>query len=581
MSRAQQGSEQWFEPQSGTMIINETSVSNEDVFHALRTQHPEVASLVRWGTEMHPQGRHGGIFERDRYVTPSTIYQQFKVAQDACENDDIVSGVLEQTEALAFNRISMACDDEQEEDVWNQIMDNIEIDKRLREMWRETFMVSQFYCAVVWEQKTFKVSKKTPAGNKSKKVFTDLKVPTHLTILDPLRIVPVGQTLFGQEELAYIARPDQAPHFDDVLAGKNTSDQVVQQIIKSKYDLDSEAGRVERQYIMEVTGARNLEHLYLLNEKNVFRHTATKPDYMRFANVRMKSVFELLDLKHQLRQMDRAYLLGATNFIILVKKGTDDLPAKPQEVAELATQIRGTSRMPVIVGDHRIDIEIITPNMDTSLKPERYNTLDARITARLYQMFMTGNFSVGASGDDSIKLARVAARGMESRRLMILRDLEKFILRPTFEQNEQFTDMPDMNFHPKRIALDFDHNVAVFMQELRDRGDISRDTILNELDLDQGQEARLRRREAANYDKVFTPTNVPFSGKIDIKEGPDGDPRSGTGKPGGAAPVNPKVAGRAGGGNKNGGGMNRQSTVSQPGRGTVPKAGTKTKPKTA
>lgn len=574
------GSEHWFDVETGSVVLNDTGVSNDEIFSAMRQQHPEVAQLIRWGTDAKPRGRAGGIFERDRYVTPVQLYQQFQVALDAAENDDVVSGVLESTEALAFNKVAMACDDEQEEDIWNQIIENIEIDKRLREMWRETFTVSQFYAAVIWGDKSFKVRKRTPAGNRSKKQFANLRVPTHITILDPMRVVPVGQTMFGQEQLAYIARPDEAPHFDDVLAGVNTADQVVTQIISGRYDLNGDKKRVEKQYLMEVTGARNLDHVFLLNPEQVFRHTATKPDYMRFANVRMKSVFELLDLKHQLRQMDRAYLLGATNFIILVKKGTDDYPAKQHEIQDMATQINTSSRFPVIVGDHRIEIEIITPNMDTVLKPERYNTLDARITARLYQMFMTGNYAAGAAGDDSIKLARVVARGMESRRLMILRTLEKYVFKPIFEKNEDFTDMPELNFHPKRIALDFDHNVAVFMQELRDRGDISRDTILNELDLDQGQEARLRRREADQYDEVFMPTNVPFSGNISVKEDATGDPRPGRGANAPtAAPVNPKVAGRQGGGNKNGGGLNRQSGVSQPGRGTVPTVRNKPKPK--
>jgi hypothetical protein len=213
----------------------------------------------------------------------------------------------------------------------------------------------------------------------------------------------------------------------------------------------------------------------------------------------------------------------------------------------------------VIVGDHRIDIEIITPNVDMTLKPERYNTLDARITARLYQMFMTGNYAAGASGDDSLKLARVVARGMESRRYMIYKTLEKNIFKPMFEKNEQFTDIPTFNFHPKRIALDFDNNVAVFMQDLRDRGDISRDTLLSEVDVDQEEEARKRKREKEEYDSIFSPTTVPFSGNT-------------TGQPATDQPQDPKAAGRRGGGNNNGGGANRQSGVSQPGKGTVPQS---------
>lgn len=549
-----QGSEQMFDASSGHTVINDTDISSDDVFHALSEQHPEIASLVRWGSEQ--KRRQGGIFQRDRFMTPDGIYAQFRVAQDAAENDDIVSNVLESTEALAFNKVEMSCEDEQEEDVWNQIIEEIEIDSRLREMWRETFTVSQFYGAVVWGTKTFKVRSKTKSGNRSKKVFENLEVPIGLTILDPLRVVPVGQTLFGQDKLAYWADKDEAAHIDEVLAGTNTSDQVVYQIIKGKYT----PTRTEAQLVKEITGkATATTSLYELNLDNVFRHTATKPDYMRFANVRMKSVFELLDIKHNLRQMDRAYLLGATNFIILVKKGSDKLPAQAGEIQDIATQIRGSSIVPIIIGDHRIEIEIITPNIDVTLKAERYDLLDSRIHARLYQMFMPP--TSGGAGDDSLKLGRVVSRGLESRRLMIVNSLNEAIFKKTFKKNDQFTDMPSLDFHPQRIALDFDQNVATYLQELRDRGDISRDTILSELDIQQEKEARLRKREKERFDKTFTPTNVPFDG---AKPG-----LPGAGGAGGGAPLSPKAAGRAGGGNTRGGGTNRQSGQSQPGRGTV------------
>lgn len=511
------GSEIWYDSASpdGPIVINESALPIDEIRAAALQQHPEVALLTRWSSNMTTnRTRRGNIFQRDRYLTPHNIFDQMKVALDAAETDDIVSGVLESTESLAFNRVSMGCDDEQQEDVWNQIIDDLEIDKMLRQMWRESFITSQFYCGVLWGKKTYKARTKTSNGNKSKKVFKDLRVPIALSILDPLRIIPVGSFLFGQERLAYIANPTEATTFDQVLAGTNTSDLVVSQLIDQRYVPNWN----ERRWIQEMTGARNLDHLFLFKQGSVFRHTATRPDYMRFAGVRLKSVFELLDLKQQLREMDRAYLLGATNFIILVKKGSDELPAKQAEVNTLSNQMQNLSRFPVIVNDHRTEIQIITPEMDITLDPQKYNVLDSRITARLYLMFMTGGFSAGAGGDDSIKLARVIARGMESRRFMIFKTLHKEIFRPTFDRNETLDDPVTMNFHPKRIALDFDPNFANYMQDLRDRGDVSRDTLLAEVDLDEAQEAVLRIREAEQYDDVFTPVNIEFQGQVSVKE---------------------------------------------------------------
>ena len=548
------GSEHWYDASSGAVILNDSDVSTDAAFAAMAQQHPEMRQLAAWAGQTSTR-RTGNLFDRDKYVTPGRIFEQFTLALHASENDDVVSGVLESTEALAFSKMSVAAENEDDENVWNQIAADIDFDARLREMWRELFTVSQFYAVTWWDKKSYKVKGKSVGSGVKRKKTYDITVPVGLTILDPLKVVPVGDFMFGQDRLAYIASGGQAEEFDKVLAGDNTSDLMVLELLETRY----EPNREEKKAIAELTG-QNVDNLYLMNKDRVWRHTATRPHYQRFATCRMKSVFELLDLKNQLREMDRAHLIGGTNFIILVKKGSDEIPAKPAEVRGLAAQVRASSRVPVIVGDHRIEIEIITPKMDLTLKPERYNTIDARVTARLYQMFMTGNYSAGAKGDDSIKLARVVARGLESRRHMMRRSLEENIFKKTVERNPGvFEGEAKLRFHPKRIALDFDANVATYLQDLRDRGDISRETMLQELDISQYEEARQREREEDHYDEIFTPVNVPFSTPV-------GDPRL---QPGGedkdAPPKNPPGNTRGAGrrnATKNGGGSNPNSKVS-------------------
>lgn len=518
-------------------ILNESDIETGTVMEALAGQHPEVAALVRWSYNLQPTGggRQSSMFERDRYVTPRNIFDQFRTAHDAAENDDTVSGIVESTESLAFSRMSFLCEDEDEEDVWNQIASDIDLDSRLREMWRELFTVSQFYCLTWWGRKTYKVRGKTDEGNKKRKTFDNIYVPLGMSILDPLKVVPVGNILFGMEQLAYIGDRAERDMLDAAAAGDPLADPVAKQIILQKY----EPNDLERKWLYDLNIA--YEFLYLLNPQNVWRHTVTRPQYQRWAPVRMKSVFELLDLKQQLRAMDRAHLIGGTNFIILIRKGTDQHPAKPQETAQLQAQVRTIAQVPVIVGDHRLDIEIITPKTDTTLNPDKYNGLDARITARLYLMFMTGNFAAGAKGDDSIKLAKIVARGLESRRHMMRRGLERNLLKPTYERNDALSNPPKLRFLPGRIELDFDAAMVAFLMDNRDRGNLSRETILGEIGLDQADEAVLREREGRRYDDVFTPTNVPFTGVA----GAPADPASPGGK--GAAGGQQQPAAPAGG----------------------------------
>ena len=523
-----------YDDDTGLTILNDTDVASADVFRSMIEQNPEVASLVRWSNDTKlPMSRRGGLFERDRYVTPSHTWEQMKVAYHAAESDDVVSGIIESTEAQAFGKISIDTEVDDETDVWNQIMDDLDLEGRLREMWREDFIVSQFYVATWWGNRSYKVGGKSDAGVRRKKKFEDLHVPLGMTILDPLKVVPVGNLMFGKETLAYCA--DSTDEYDlikAVIDGQREADPIIGQLMKAPYEPDT----VERRMLSD--DGINPSRLFALNEKNVWRHADTKSSYQRFSSVRMRSIFELLDLKSQLRAMDRAHLLGGTNFIVLVKKGDKDRPARPAELQALQANVRNLSRVPVIVGDDRLSIEIITPNVDNTLNPEKYNGLDARITARLYQMFMTGNYAAGAKGDDSIKLAKMVARGLESRRHNIAKSVSRRVLKPAYDANEAFTQVPVLRFHPKRIALDFDPTYANFILDLLDRGHISRESGLEEVDYNQQTELR-RRRAEKKFDKDFEPRAAPGAsnlggGSADSKAG--GRREGGLKKGGGAAP---------------------------------------------
>lgn len=505
------------------------------VFRALVDQNPEYAALVRWSNDTKlPTSRRGSLVDRDKYVTPERTWDQMRVAQHAAETDDVVSGVLEGTEALAFGKLSIDTEEDDETDIWNQIAEDLDLDARMREMWREDFTVSQFYAACWWGTKDYKVSGKSDTGVKRKKKFEGLHVPIGITMLDPLKVVPVGNLMFNKEKLAYCA--DNAAEYDlikAVIDGNQASDPLIKQLMVKPYSPDE----VERRMLAD--DGINPARLYEMNEENVWRHTDTRSQYQRFATIRLRSVFELLDLKQQLRAMDRAHLLGGTNFIVLVKKGDKDRPAKPAEMQALQQNVRNLSRVPVIVGDDRLSIEIITPDQDNTLSPERYNGIDARVTARLYQMFMTGNFAAGAKGDDSIKLAKMVARGLESRRHMLRRTVEKKVLVPTYRKNDAFTQKPELRFHPKRIALDFDPTYAQYLLDVYDRGPFSSESLLEEIDYDLSVELRRRRAEKKN-EKELEPRAAPGASNL------------------GANPSDPKSAGRTAGrrlgGMKGGGG---------------------------
>lgn len=565
-----------------TVLVNESGLPDDEVMSAVRAQArlPEVAALGRWvtaNTSPYSGGSrrdNSNIFNRDRFVIPENLFQKFRVAADAARVDDIVAGVCETTEQLAFKRVTVECDDAQQKDAWNQISEDLDIPQRMREAWREIFILNQCYPAILWTRKDIKVRGLGPNKSRSaRKEYKNVMVPRGVTFLDPCKVVPLGDLMFGNEKLVYLATRSEAEGIDRALAQANTSDLIVTQLLKGPY----KATLKEQQLIQDLTGESLMTYqTYLLDPDNVWRITSTRPDYQRFADVRMESVFELLDLKHQLRAMDRASLIGSTNAVILVKKGSDDRPAKDSELQELRTQIGGTSRQPIIVSDHRIEIEIITPKTDKTLAAERYNGIDSRITSRLYQLLSTGNYSSGTAADNSLKLFQVIAASMEARRDSIRDSFYRHIFKRIQEKNDKiFTEDIMVQFYPRRIALAFDPNLATFMMDLRDARDLSRDTMLAELDILESDEAIKVQRENEFYNEIFyqdyldqqralmelkqsigLPT-VRFADLVDQPidtTPPASSPKGST----------PRQGGRRGGGRKNGGGMNRESLKSNP-----------------
>lgn len=541
-------SEEWFNTDGNSVtVVKDPSVEvSDEELHRAFANSAELNAMTDWVKSITPAQagmdperrtgarRSGGLFERDRYVNPVGVFSQFKVAKDAAMNDDVVSNVLESTEALVFNKVRVECGDDDEENIWDQILSDMELDIRLREMWRDLFVFSQYYVSAFWETREYKVEgmREKRAARKTYKV----NAPTSLSLLDPMKVLPVGDFLFGRDQLAFIANSGlESESIENVIAGKNTTDLVIREMIEGPYTPTA----TEEGFLNDLVGGgrgvgRN--NLFTLNPKRVWRHTATRPTYERFAPVRLSSVFELLDLKHQLRQMDRAHLLGATNFIVLVRKGSDAAPATSGELANLSTSVRTVARTPLIVGDHRLSVDIVTPTMDTTLDPKRYNNIDSRITARLYQIFHLGGFSAGASGDDSLKLARVIARGLESRRTAIARNFEKNVLLKIWRENDSLTQRPKLVFTPRQVALDFDPNFMNLMRDLFLHGDVSRETMLGVLDIEQEDEARRREIEKRDYDNLFPEREMSKGDK-----------------------------GRVQGGNRNGGGENPDSRVPNPG----------------
>lgn len=525
----------------------------------------EIASAMsQWTAGLNsPSIAGGSLFFRNRYTMTVNPYDQMLQCTDAVEFDEILGGVCDATEGLAFQKTSLEMVDQDQEDVWNQIAKKIKLETILRQAWRELYKVSQVYIGVQWQQQIIKV--RTPAvplssseddppelmtsgaedlhpsgvprpgprKRQRRKQFA-IEAPINLTILDPTKVLPVGQLMFGQERFAYIATQPEDEAFRRVFEGRG-SDPLVLKMFDGPYvPTPLELAVLSDSH----KGPTNKAYLWLFKKDAIFRHTLSRAHYERFASIRLKSALPVLDMKSHLRASDRAALIGATNFIIVLKRGSDKFPARAGEVEQLREQSRVVARMPILVGDHRLSVEIVTPQTDFVLDEKRYNLLDARLIMRGLGSFRltsptarSSSEGAGSSGEEEI------SRGIESRRNDLARTFEEQLIESTVRRNPTvLTEDPQISFHPKRVVLNLDPNLMKLVLQLRDRGDISRETELEEFQLDQEIEYVRRKREKG-IDDVFQ-SSVPFSSPVS----------------------NPFTTGNAGGRPPGGGGVAADST---------------------
>ena len=543
--------------------INASGQSNGVVSEAVA---PIARELANWVSSVQGRSR-STLFDRAAYVAPDNPYKMMRVASQAVTNDDVVGGVCDVTEGLMFQGIKWESEEPDDADVFNQINRDLNLDDFARQWHREEFKYAQVVVGVWWGKRSYTVRGRTqvedtgaepvvdPAtgmskpkmkqGPKRRKKY-EIACPVALTFLDPTKVVPLSPGPFGQDRLAWHATESELAAYSASMDGQ-FMDPLMQEFFAGKVTGLSKDEEAEL-----AKWSIDPKRLIWLNPRNVFRYCRTKMTYERFPENRLRSVFPLLDLKQQLLEADRVNLVGAANYILLVKKGDKDDPADQTELDNLRENFKVVAKLPVIVGDHRLNIEIITPDQQFVLDADKYDTLDRRILSRTLGALTIS--SDGQRNESTLTVARGVARLLETRRHMMKRALEKEIARAVCDHPfnaGKFESEPNLTFTPRNVQLDADSTVVQQIMALRTQKEISRETVLEYFGFDQATEAQRREyEEASGMDNIFQ-TQVPFNSPLN--QGPNG------------GPVASQVSG-AQGGRPAGGGRSKQSP-----QGTKPK----------
>jgi hypothetical protein len=416
--------------------VNESGLPQDvvDLYMNQRGLH-EVSSVIEKWSQSLSLGDSSptlDMFNRSRRIERE-VHPHAAMARCAwvVENDDVLSTLADVIEGLMWQKCHFEMIDIDQQDMWNQWAKTVNLDRIVRQCGREDFKVSQFYVGLWWGQKVYKVrdnpinvelqalefakkkrefEQKTVdrqayidankdqegfieppevpepvdpnggRGNRSRKKTYPVEVPTAMTLFDPTKIMPVGTLMFGRERFCYIADLGEDEAFGQVMAGE-VADDTVLQLIERKYTPTAQ----DKQACADLGVDPN--KLWLFKKDSIFRHTQTKSEYERYAPVRLKPVLRIVEMKDHLRNSDRASLIGNTNFIVVITKGSDKYPARPAEIENLQAQARTIARLPVLIGDHRLHVEIVAPAMDNTLVDSRWQTLDARLVFTALKTF--------------------------------------------------------------------------------------------------------------------------------------------------------------------------------------------------
>jgi hypothetical protein len=364
------------------VIDNRTDLPDEMIEEGVKDYFVENASLA-WGHNSSFQtyaNQGGSLMARTKFRVPSSIFGEMEFAREIAEQDDDVRSTIGQMVATAYcDGMQNFHEDERTVGLFNKIDQNAKLDHWLKEIYREYLITQNVTTVNVFVRSRMSF---TPNGTKQE-VEERLAAPL-VSVLHAENIRIVDSDMFGQGSIAYI--PDNVKlrtwleefFADDTTPARRAKMQRDDPVAAALF-----IGRVriaERDSLL----AEGM-WVYTLNPRMAFRFTAPKGQ-RTYARPLLTANFALIEAKRLLNLMDYALLQGGANFIVVAKKGTDQHKASEPELQALGETVRRASRTGVIVGDHRLSFDIITPKLDELLNQEKRSLLGRKLAQALLRV---------------------------------------------------------------------------------------------------------------------------------------------------------------------------------------------------
>lgn len=518
--------------QVGT-VVNETGLPDDAVLGAVESYFEEHASVLgaNTGTSFQSYSARGSLLARAEFRTPANVIDEIVLARDMAERDDDIGAAIGSMIALAFSEgWRNLHPDEVELGLFDKAAKRMKLATVFKELYREYLISSSMtsVAAYVSAPESF-----TPEG--ADRARTRNLVAPRVGVLPAEQIRIVGNDMFGTGTLAYKPSTGSQERWLEEFFSASTSparkaemrreDPVLTSLLLEQVEMNETEAPT---YVADTVDQGWGKKVYRLNPRMVHRTTMPKGAW-KYPRPLLTRDFALLEAKRMLNLMDYALLQGGSNFLVIAKKGSKEQPGKPAEISNLRDQIRRASRTGVLVGDHRVAVEIITPDLKELLNASKRNLIGRKLANGLLRV---PEAEEDTGGEGSKARMSIVTRVVTEDRNDVRRHIEDSEYERVYERNG--LSRAATIWFPKLLMSDTEF--WDYVMKMRDRGDISRQTAVEVGGWDYATEVQKRKREKPD-DKIMVPAEVPFSG--------GGGPQdTGGGRPPGGSPDNGRPGAR-------------------------------------
>jgi hypothetical protein len=488
------------------MIDNQSGLDDEVV----RDYFIENTAMFGFGQETRYMSypAEGSMMARSKWRPPRNVIEEIEIARILAERDDDVRPAMSAMIAAAFHGgFHNQHEVEEVEHTFEEMSEDVGLSHVLHEMYREFLISQQINTVCIYTRATYDLRPEAV----SRVIRRSVAAPV-IGVLPAERVRVLGNDLFGQGELAYV--PDGSlqewlrKYWSQstnpaVKREMRLKDPVAAALFVGKAPLELDTFSESTQFF---TGG---VEMYLLNPELVQRTTAPKGAW-RYPRPLLTQDLSLLEAKRLLNIMDHAILQGGINYIVLVKKGDEKQKATQPELANLQGLVQRASRSGVLIGDHRLNIELIQPDMGEMLNPEKRRMLGRKLACALLRVPEFGSDETGTAVQSFTEMVQAV---VTDDRNLIVGHLHRYIWRECMKRNQSVfnrTDRPTI-WMPKVIlqGLDF---WTQYLLKLYDRGDLPRKYMVEFGGYDYDAVKAQKSREIDNgHDDIFMPPAVPFS----------------------------------------------------------------------